>query len=119
MKWLAVPVVVLLAQAAPSDLSPLANYGIAGLLLSILLYFLWSSLNDERKTHRALQQKVVQDLLPAILSSTEQLRASNELLRQIASRPNVDPRDFEEWRRMVSLLKDRLESDANRGRGKA
>lgn len=119
MKWLVVvPLTVVLAQAAPAtpDLSPLAYWGVAGTLLSFILFFMWWMLNDERKSHKALQEKVVQDLLPAVASATEQLRASNDLLRQVASRPNVDPRDFEEWRRMVSLIKDRLESDSRRAR---
>jgi len=110
MKALAVVLAIVLLQAAPAapDLSPLAYWGVAGLLLSTLLWLLIWLLFAERKEHKALQQKVVDDFLPAILAATQQQRDTSEALRQLASRPNVEPTALADWARTMNRVEDRL-----------
>jgi hypothetical protein len=80
---------------------------------------------DERKERRALQQKVLADILPALLANNEELRESTAATRetasamermmvmahQLSSRPNLDPVMFAEWVRTLSDLRRKLDLD--------
>lgn len=98
-----------LAQQSPApDVSPLAYWGVAGILLTFIL---WLYL-DERKEHKALRQKVLDDILPALIANNEQLRDSSSAViqvHQIAGRPNLDPILFNEWVRTMRDVKEVLE----------
>ena len=98
-------------QQAPSgggDFSPYAQWGSAGVLIAFLLWMLV----DERKEHRRLRDKVLSDVLPALIANNEQLKdsaAATVMVHQLLSRPNVDPIAFAEWVRTMHRLEQRLD----------
>lgn len=99
-----------LAQQSPGEpsITPLAYWGVAGVLLTFIL---WLYL-DERKEHKALREKVLADIVPALIANNEQLRDSSAAVVQvhaIAGRPNVDPVTFGEWARTLRDVKALLE----------
>lgn len=117
MRWIAGAALVVLAQAAPApDLSPLAYYGVAGVLLSTLLWLLIYLLIAERREHKELQTKVVNDFLPAILAAAQQQRETSEALRALASKPNLEPAALAEWVRTMNRIQDRLDAEDSRRR---
>jgi type II secretory pathway component PulM len=107
-----------LAQSAPGppDLSPLAYYGVAGLFLATLLWLLIFLLMAERREHKELQKKVLEEFLPAIIAATAQQREATEALREVASRPTLEPTAMAEWVRTMDRLQDRLNADEVRRR---
>lgn len=106
----------LLSDAAPSGdwTAPLAQYGLAGLLLGFILWLYM----DERKEHKALRDKVLSDFLPALLGNNEQMRDSASAMErmtvmthQMAARPNLDPVAFAEWTRVMHQLARKLDGE--------
>lgn len=61
---------------------------------------------DERREHKALRKKVVDDVLPAILANNEQLRASAELVRNSVS---LDPKVVADWTHTLRRLERKLD----------
>lgn len=108
-----------LAEAGADWSAPFAQYGLAGLLVAFVLWLFV----DERKERRALQAKVLADILPALLANNEELRESTQSTRdaalamermttmahQLASRPNIDPVLFSEWSRTLNDLRRKLD----------
>lgn len=113
-----------LAEAGADWSAPFAQYGLAGLLVAFVLWLFV----DERKERRALQQKVLADILPALLANNEELRESTTATReaalamermtvmahQLSSRPNVDPVAFAEWIRTMKELRRRLDRELDK-----
>lgn len=97
-----------------TDPSSFTQYGIAGALMAFVLYLYL----DERKEHKALRQKVLDDVLPALMANNGALLANNDQLRdaasavvlihQIAARPNLDPVKFAEWVRTMERTEQAL-----------
>lgn len=108
----AVPPAFIWAQTPTGspDLAPLAQWGVAGVLLAFILWLYM----DERKEHRALREKVLTDVLPALIANNEQMKetaAATIMIHQLAGRPNVDPVAFSEWLRTMRELRDRLDRE--------
>lgn len=93
--WKALIAALIAADTTP-DPSAFAQYGIAG---ALMLFILWLYI-DERKEHKALREKVINDVIPAMLANNQQLQESAAavvMIHQIASRPNLDPVAFARW----------------------
>ena len=108
MPWLlAVPsVVALVIAGASSDTNwsaPLAQYGLAGVLLAFIL---WLYL-DERKEHKALRQKVLGDVIPALVANNEQMRASAEVATRMLGL--VDQQTLANWTQTMRRVEERLD----------
>lgn len=104
---------VFLQAGGPSggfDATPFAQWGVAAGLLG---FTLWMYL-DERKEHRMLRQKVLDDVLPALIANNEQMKesaAATIMVHQLLSRPNVDPVAFSEWVRTMHRLEQLLDEE--------
>lgn len=114
MKLLAIPpaVAVIGQQATPGpDLSPLAYWGIAGVLLAFIL---WLYL-DERREHKALRDKFISDVLPALLGASEAVRDSSGAMERMTvvahqlSGRGIDPVVMAEWSRTMRDVQRHLE----------
>lgn len=109
------PVAAWLAQTAPgpTDLSPFAYWGIAGALLGLLM---WLFL-DERKEHKALREKVLTDVLPALIENNEQMKesaAATVMMHQMLARPSVDPGVVNDVVFTLRRVQQRLDEDDRR-----
>lgn len=107
MAWLlAVPsLVALIVAGASSDTNwsaPLAQYGLAGVLLAFIL---WLYL-DERKEHKALRLKVLGDVIPALVANNEQLRASSDVATRMLGL--VDQNTLANWTATMNRVDETL-----------
>lgn len=96
-----------------SEINPLAGYGILGVVIAFIL---WLHI-DERKEKRALLNKLIDDVLPAITASTEQMAENASAMRdatatidKLAARPSIDPHDLGRWQRTMDRVEQRLDS---------
>jgi hypothetical protein len=98
-----------LAQTSPPlpDLSPLAYWGVAGTLATIIITGLIWLYVTERKAHWSLQAKVLDEVMPALKA------AQSELADRAAS---ITPDEAKRWARTMDRLEARLDADDRRGR---
>lgn len=104
-------VFALLGQSEPGgELPPTIGYGILGALISFVTWLLL----DERKEHKALREKVIADVVPALIANNEALRDSAGAvvqIHQIASRPNIDPITFAQMSQTLARVERKLDQE--------
>lgn len=104
------------AQGAPGqpDIPSLAYWGVAGVLLAFVLWLFV----DRDRSYKALLTKMLSDVLPALVASTEELKQSRthsermlNLTNDIMAKPNLDPILFNQMTRVLHSVDERLRKE--------